>query len=326
MAQAWRLRQEIAASGGRTTPRRFDRRYNPARQEAGRRHLRERGVLLCGLIRDGGGVIDGSLHNLYASVVPHAGRYKVLVLENDSADDTRARLLAWHERDPNLLVLGDGGYNAPACRLGLRPTENHDPDLWRIEKMALLRNRLLDEIGRPAYDGYDYVLMADLDLAGVLFTEGLFDTAAHFAADPGLEAVAVLGIDLSEVLGAVRWHDPFAYEDAATRHMTMAERDAWIYARRGLERHGLEPVVSAFNGACLYRRSALLGRRYGTELVQEKEPLCEHVFLHRQLRRVCVNHEFLYVCFLDAHRDRAAPDASPGRPVHPPRILGATPA
>jgi hypothetical protein len=314
---AWSQRRGLVASRGRRVPRRFGRKYDPARQEAGRRHLRERGVLVCGLIRNGSPVIEASLHALYSSVVPHAGRYKFLILENDSTDGTRDLLLAWHGRDPNLLVLGDGTYNAPACKLGLRSTANHDPEPWRIAKMAELRNRLLDEIERPAFDGYDYVLMVDLDLAGVLFPEGLLDTFGRFAADPGIDAIASLGIDLSPVLGAIRWHDPYALEDAATAGMTMHEKDAWVYARRGLEGHGLEPVVSAFNGACFYRRDSLRGRRYGTELVQGIEPLCEHVFLNRQMPRVHINHEFLYICFLNAHPGRTHRDLPPDIPSHP---------
>lgn len=295
------LEKKLLASNGETTPPELGRVLDDERVREGRAHLRRSGVLMCGLARNGEAHIDAALHNLYASVVPNFARYKILVLENDSTDATRDRLLRWSERDENLLVLGGGTYNARVSKMDLAPSTNHLPEMRRIEKMVLLRNMLLDEIEKEQWDDYEYVMMVDFDLVGVLYQDGLCDTGYELATKKEVDAVCALGIEFNRTLGTFKFFDPYAFSDAKTANMTMKEKDSLLQSSRGLVDRGMEKVRSSFGGLTVYRRSSLSGRRYSTRLVKGKEPICEHVGLHETLGEVRLNNECLFVLHVSPH-------------------------
>src|SRR5260221_7757036 len=131
----------------RGTPPELGRDLPEERIRAGREHFAKSSILVCGLARNSAKTIDGILDVLYRSVTPHFAKYKFLILENDSEDATRDKLLARSAKDPNFKVLGGP--------MGLRKTEKtsiaHQASQWRIDKMVKLRNLLLDEIAKDAY-------------------------------------------------------------------------------------------------------------------------------------------------------------------------------
>jgi len=318
---AWKLRRIILLSEGRETPPELQRRLNAEALRAGRSHLNESGILICGLTRNNAAGIDASLHNVYASVVPHFKSYKILVLENDSADSTRAKLLAWNRTDPNLVVLGCGEYNAPECKMGLERSRNHAPEDWRIEKMVILRNHLLEEIEKEQYADYRYVMMIDFDLMGVIFQDGLLDTGFHLSKNPDIDCVCALGLEFEFPFGRLKYHDPYAHSDAQTACMTMREKDKVLYPTRGLRDHGMEKLESCFNGLAIYNRASLKGKRYCTYLVKDVEPVCEHVCLNKSLREVYMNNDFLFIMNLTPYAGRAHGHVSKSAvPFHAPRI------
>jgi hypothetical protein len=303
------MRRTIVASKGDRTPRVLARHLPDERVRIGRDHFRRSNILVCGLVRNAEKTIEATLRNLDAAIAPTFGRCTFLVLENDSTDRTREKLLAWADRDPRLLVLGDGTYNAPTCALGLPPSIDHLPSVTRIAKMATLRNKLLQEIEKDRWREFDYVMVVDLDLVGVLFRDGLCETGFHFATRPDVDAICALGLQLDRIFGTLKYYDPYAHSDAKTACMTMREKDRLIFATRGLVDRGLEKVESCFNGCTMYRRESLRGKRYCTYALRG-EPVCEHVCLHKNLRGVYLNNELVFVVDVDAQIDR-----QPGMPT-----------
>jgi glycosyltransferase involved in cell wall biosynthesis len=76
--------------------------------------------------------------------------YNVLIVENDSSDNTRNICLDWSNQNKRVKVLGCGGYNLDVCNLNMKKTLNHSVNFYRMEKMAKLRNIYLDEIIRAS--------------------------------------------------------------------------------------------------------------------------------------------------------------------------------
>jgi hypothetical protein len=287
------IRKRRRFRAAKRTPPELGRDLPEARIRAGREHFAKSKILVCGLARNSAKTIDGMLDVLYRAITPNFDAYKFLIFENDSEDKTREVLLARSAKDPNFIVLGGP--------MGLRKTEKtsiaNQASQWRIDKMVKLRNLLLDEIEKDAYEGFDYVLMVDLDLTGVLWEDGLFDTGARFASDPTIDAISALALELHPVWGTLKYHDPYAYSDGVTKNMTMVEKDNHVYATRGLGDRGFEKVESTFNGLAIYRRASLRGKRYRTHPVKNGEPVCEHVGLHETLDAVYANNELLFILF-----------------------------
>ena len=294
-ARTLAVRRALLSTDGAHTPPELARMILDDRVRLGREHLRRSSVLVCGLARNAEKTLEASLHNLDAALAPTFGRCAYVVLENDSHDRTRAILDERASRDPRLHVLGGA--------LELEPSLHHLPTRGRIEKMAHLRNLLLDEIERDAWSGWDYVLMVDLDLAGVLWRDGLCETGFHFATRREVNAVCALGLELDRVFGTFKYYDPYAHADDKTACMTMKEKDRLLFSTRGLVDHGLEKVASCFNGLTMYRREALRGKRYCT-YARRGEHVCEHVCLHDSMRGVYLNNEFAFVVHAGATIDQ----------------------
>jgi len=67
----------------------------------------------------------------------------ILIVENDSEDNTRGELLQWAEENPSVKVLGCG-VNSPSCKMNFEKTQGHDHYHSRIYKMATIRNKYMD--------------------------------------------------------------------------------------------------------------------------------------------------------------------------------------
>ena len=208
----------------------------------GREHFAKKRVVICGLIRDACASVPDiqitaeGLGSLFAD-------YRVLVVENDSKDCTRSELLRWKERNPRVTVLGCLQTNARVCQMGMDRTVPLDSIVARpsrIQKMVQLRNTYLDELNSNLeYRDFDYVIVWDMDLRGILSVEGIWDTGCCFAEDIdasqetatwnerpkprdtgniSLEKIQVVGCNsIVAHDGALctwrRYHDPYAYRN-----------------------------------------------------------------------------------------------------------------
>jgi len=258
-----------------------------ATQEAGRAHLGQSRVVICGLLRDCGPAMQ-RIRKEVRRVASYFHSYRVLLVENDSSDDTRDQLLRWHEMDANVDVLGCGQRNATSCRLGLSRTAEHSTERTRIDKMTALRNVYMTELKRSAYDSFDYVIVWDLDLVGVLYQDGIFGAGAALAADPNLDGLCANAV--RTVFGDMgRWtryqyHDPYAFKTALSMRWHKRFNDlvnGWMNHSPGAG--ALRRVLSCFNGFAIYRLGSIRHRRYATWPDKQGRQVCEHVGLNLQL-------------------------------------------
>lgn len=277
------------------------------RVKNGKKHMATKTIAVAGLLRNCKENIS-FLQNFYRELSRHCKTSRMVIVENDSTDGTREELLRWNAQDSSVTVLcasADMGVNQKKCPSDGRCSKeyNKSPSRARIAKMAFLRNVYLEYLQKNL-DKIDYVLVMDMDLHGQLFIDGLCDSLTHMEEDPRLDAVACNGMLMASCsLSATNltYYDSFAYvaEGEVGEWTTLFDKrshdDEVIrytskkYLRGSME---LDPVASAFGGACLYRAISLRGLRYSSS---SDRYVCEHTRLHQNLKRMAVNPRMLFI-------------------------------
>jgi len=259
---------------------------NSQRIQKGKKHFSENKVIIVGTIRNGEKTLPKSMDFIYNQIVPHFKDYQIVVMENDSEDDSRKYLLELAKKDIKLKVIGCGGINLPECKLNLAKTDMKKcPECFtRINKMVHIRNIYLDEIKKPEYNDFNYVLMFDMDLYGNLSKKGLYDTGYNFLVDKNIDAVCAMTISPS--LG---YYDAYAHLDwykKSYKHESIIKNFA---------KCGMDKVSSCFNGFTIYRRSSIIDKQYCTYIDgKDNHSICEHKCFHEQMNNVYINYNMLF--------------------------------
>nr|WRK65379.1 glycosyl transferase domain containing protein [Marseillevirus futianmevirus] len=288
---------------GEKTPEDFGKewpeRYNRMVQ-LGLEHARKSRVVFCAMIRDG----EERIPDIIKDFERFNGRFKdwrLLIVENDSKDNTRKLLLEWAKRNKRVLVLGCG-VNAPSCSMNLPKTEGHEVTKGRINKMSMLRQVYLDKIKKDFRD-WDYAVVQDVDLIGRLYQDGFFNSFGWLAKDKDIDMLASYGI--LRFPGGIQ----VIYDGLATTELGGAGRyhpNRWIShaVGRKLDHLGstpggdLEQVDSAFGGCAIYRISSLLNSGFNYDIIPEKvdNVQCEHVLANMYLKKKYMNPSMVYLC------------------------------
>jgi hypothetical protein len=227
--------------------------------------------------------------------------YRILIVENDSSDGTRDKLLAWAAQNPKVTILGCG-HNAPQCKIPKTPkTDGHGVDRPRIEKMVYLRNIYLQEI-KERYADSDYVAVWDLDSIGSVYLDGVAHTMGLFGIDPEISVVCANGI--------YRWgsltlfYDSYATVDKGeVFHIDMKTPHD---IRKGLLEHqhvrGDNPieVESCFSGFAIYKTQDLLDKNVFYDMSDETNLECEHTRLNKKIKgRKIINPSMINLILLN---------------------------
>ena len=170
------------------TPEHMGCKFDRQVLDSGRAHLKQSKVVICGLVRDKANRIPLMRSNV-KRITDQFGDYRVLIVENDSHDNTRDKLLDWSKDDNKVQVLGCG-INANKCELKLAKTVAHSTFTPRIAKMALLRNVYIDHMkSDPSLQDFDFAMVIDLDILGYTYVDGLWHTGYLFKQHPNWDAV-----------------------------------------------------------------------------------------------------------------------------------------
>jgi hypothetical protein len=217
-------------------------------------------------------------------------KYHVLIVENDSTDKTRDLLLQWTKQNPSITILGCG-HNAATCKLSFEKTEGHGVDRNRIEKMTKLRNIYLEEL-KKNYSDCDYAIIADFDIIGTTYLDGIANTMSHFEEDVNLSAICAYGIYEWAFMNI--YYDTYAHQDVGEGDFHIDLKTAHDI-RKGLSiKHSRgEPLVdvkSCFSGFTIYRVAALLPANVKYDMSSEENLECEHSRMHKYIKgRIAMN-------------------------------------
>ena len=246
-------------------------------------------IIVCGIVRD---AEKGLRRNIPVvdDVVSRFADYRVVMIENDSKDQTKALLAEWQERSDGKVIAVMEDTNAGNTIPTRREARNVNPFFShkRIDCMARLRNKYMDMlIQSPELQSFeaDYLMVVDMDVAQ-LWADAIMTS---FENDREWDAVCAFGYSTSPRLRR-RYHDTFALtlweerdepqteqkiKEYADRFGRLAPTDEWIR------------VASGFGGVAIYRYEAVKGLRYSEPALENDdvrvETKCEHYSLYKQM-------------------------------------------
>ena len=232
-------------------------------------------AVFAGCVRSCSAFLPAVLANIDALAATYDD-HAVVIVENDSTDDTRAQLRGWAADRPQVRLIELDGL-----------ADRHP---LRTDRIAQARNAYLAAVREPAYADFDDLVLLD------------FDDVNSNPLDPEAFARARTWLWASPERTAVFANsEPFYYDVWALRHPTWSPNDCWAEARAAAgtlsakearRRHVFsrqvpiaadrDPILvdSAFGGLGIYRREAALKGRY-VGLDAEGAQTCEHVAFNR---------------------------------------------
>ncbi len=280
---------------GKDTPESYhlvNKEEYSTRVKIGQREMMKSTVVVCGMVRD----VEDKLSQIISKVETLGEKfkdYRVLIVENDSHDQTRELLLKWSSQNPKVVILGCG-YNVSKCELKLPRKDKYWIDDAKIQKMAYLRNIYLDEVKRN-YSDYNYAVVWDLDIIGSVYLDGIANSLGYFGSKKfRVDAMCANGV---RGLGGF-YFDTYAHRDLGEKKPFSKVVDDTMKGWKEDYTRGEPPrrVDSCFGGFTIYRISSLIERgcQYGWENPTEGGVDCEHVVLHHNLKKVYLNPSMLY--------------------------------
>ena len=217
--------------------------------------MKSSALIICGITKD-----DAETLPLTIGRIEKTGGYfrdyRVIIFENDSMDQTPAILRKWAKENRKVKIISESLLNLPVFSRS------------RFDRLAYCRNRCVEYINDlTEVDGYEWVMVADMDLRGGWSYDGL---ASSFA-ETGWDAVA------SNSIGYHYLRKTY-YDTLALKPQTVLKKN-WVFRLFGegwqfRRNDPLIPVQSAFGGLGLYRREVFFTRRYSGRAGDREA--CEH--------------------------------------------------
>ncbi len=237
-------------------------------------------VLICGIARN---VAKASLNTMQS--IQNLGRcfsdYRVIIYENNSTDGTDRIFAKWAKQDQRIFFLSEKLSVKRLDRLCTMKVRN------RIEQIARARNIVLDIAMNPAFDGYKYLIWADLDFQKPWEIDAIVETIVS----PKEEWDAVLAYGAYDLFALRSSQWPIGFELLGDLYWKKLQPiwDSFVLKRDG----PWEKVYSAFGGIGIYKRESIRGCRYsGIVTPQLEEMVSKWLFRARLEKNVYLLDEY----------------------------------
>lgn len=242
----------------------------------------ENNIVIVGLCKNIGKYFHGSKKNLI-KIASNFNKYKIILIENDSTDDTKKLIEEWSNEDSNVKLISFYNLNQ---MLNIK---------HRTESIAFCRNVAIQEIKMLDKKEYPYTLMVDMDdcLQSDKFTyEGVMSSIDYLKEDSSLAVVGAVIDGPYYDIYALRneechyncWKMVFAnlnkmsYDDAVKEFVNSHNKD---YSKDP----GLIYVDSLFGGAAVFKNELWVKSEY-TGICDDGTEECEHVPMCLKLRKM----------------------------------------
>jgi glycosyltransferase involved in cell wall biosynthesis len=270
------------------------RKDNQERVAAGFRKMSTLRVGICAMARDCGPRLQRIIPEL-EQIRKACKESHVVVVENDSIDNTKQVLRDWQSASKNVCILSEDT-NSETILSQKDDISNPFFSLNRIGKMAAYRNKYLEYFEELNLD-LDYLIIVDVDLQKIKL-EGI----AHSFGQPiDWDMISANGLfprkKLKQFYKGYLYYDGYAlraFGEQREQNQETAFYNQYQYS-------GLKPgmplihVASAFNGLAMYKWEAIRSLRYHCEPNDDSEikAKCEHINLHRQMAER--GHDKIYI-------------------------------
>lgn len=263
-------------------------------------HARNKRIVICSLVRD----VEAEMQNIVrkcSSVTKFFKDYAIVIVENNSDDQTRKMLIDWHKLNPKVTVLGCGVNNPDYCDIPTAKVKTvaHGTDFNRINKMAYLRNIYLDYV-KDNLRHFDYIFMWDLDILGSVYIDGILHSIGKLEDNKDINLMCAYGIRNIGMFSV--YYDSYAHVGVDEEYVHSRRNEHSINNRlqllnldRGSE---LIECKSCFGGFAIYRISEIISKnlRY-TQPGNELE--CEHLTLNKGITGKYVNPSMINLVVLN---------------------------
>jgi len=236
-------------------------------------------IVIAALARD----CEKSLPNMIALIEQLRQRFiwtQVVVVENDSKDNTKNILFRWEKESDGVNIISQDYGTLTIPEIG---QVNCDPtiSIHRIEKMAFYRNIYLDYVDKLNCE-IDYLMVVDIDI-DFFSIEGLIQAIDKDENDWG--AIFSNGITQTSYFGmrSKIYFDCFAiYEYPLIGDFSYNQKKldfTFKTINKNVRNHKKYSVISAFSGIGIYRYEAIKGLRYKASLnkAMNGTAVCEHI-------------------------------------------------
>jgi hypothetical protein len=241
--------------------------YDLATAEGGRL-AKQQTIVICGMARNIAGILPVTFRRL-EQICQQFGDYGIVIVENDSEDETKAVLEAYRDADHEHVIVDcrDHGWQ-----------HLHGFEAERVQRYATLRNRYR-EIARDGWPDADVVLCVDLDCWGGWSVPGLLNGLAWLDRKKAAGCMASLSLFQHQFFSeGPAWghYDTWALRLHGWTSRIVAWKSLWLPPA------GCEPirVFSAFGAAALYRPEAFYRCAY-----ESIDGDIEHSGLHRAMAK-----------------------------------------
>ena len=215
-------------------------------------------VLICGVCRN----IEKAVQNTRTSIEKVGSQfadYRIVIYENNSTDKTKELLHLWEKEDPRLILISEQlSANELRRRSVMKITH-------RIEKIAMARNIVLDQIMDPFFDDYTYVIWADLDFLKPWDVDGIVETVLH----PEQEWDAVFAYGAYDLFALRSPECPIGFELLGPAYWGKLDEIRKLFVLH--EDAPWKKVYSAFGGLGIYKREAMRGCTYSPVVTKDLE-------------------------------------------------------
>jgi hypothetical protein len=248
------------------------------RVKKGKEISKNSNVILATCVRDAGEKIK-NIEFAYNYFSKFFKKVKLIVMENDSKDKTREKLLNLKNKGLDLDVVGCG-LNANVCEMNLNNVR-YGMSSARTRRMAKIRNILVDHI-KTIQGNYDFCIMFDGDLKLDISTDGMLESIYHIKTRKDVDAICAYTMTyLSKLLG--RFYDTFSYEPLKINPII----PVIVTTVFSFFLNGIVKVRSCFNGLTIYKLPFADHMKY-----YESTSLCEHISFHRKMN-IYMNTNFI---------------------------------
>lgn len=223
-------------------------------------------VTICGMARNISGILPVTFARL-GEITRHFGDFGVVIVENDSTDDTKAMLQKFESENPGRAICLLNDFDWPHL---------HGFEAERVQRYAMLRNTYREATFQH-FPHTDLILAVDLDCWGGWSVDGLLNGVGWMKRYKDAACMASTSL----------------YQGIAVNNQVgWGHYDTWALRVHGWEEHlspwktawlplpGSPPVevYSAFGAAALYRPEALKEVEYASINGD-----IEHAGLHRRM-------------------------------------------
>jgi hypothetical protein len=235
-------------------------------------------VLLVGCCKNVANNINIIKKNFY-DLSKYVNICKGVYYENNSDDNTAELLNLWQKNDNNIFCICEKYTDEELLNMCKAITWDNKP--CRIEIIAMARNKILNEIEKELYNNISHVIMYDMDHKNLLpinkIVELLFNNINDY------DAIICNGTDQDGDI-----YDTYSYRDYNYPYgpEIIGEDFGYFDILKQLEfknKNGLVPVISAFNGLCIFKKSSIKNIRYSAHPSNELNNFYKNIIYNNDI-------------------------------------------